>query len=520
MMRRNGVFAFALALVLALVLLIAPAVSTGAGGDTLVPAAKGLDVAPGYTADYDSTLHLDAAPPKADVLLMFDTTTSMSGAIANAQSDAGSILSRIKTSIPSVRFAVADFRDYPIGPFGSSFPAPDDDYPWKLDLGFTANSATVQSAIGGLAACSDCGNDLPEAYNRAFYEAGRLDWAPNTPRFIVVLGDSYGHDPNQGVALCPSAPPPNCSPTAPADPGPDGIPGNADDLGTLGPLTTLKNTSTNVSFVTYNPGAGPADNVTCQAAMARFTGGNEVVHGGTDSLGDQIVGLVNQAAAKVDQVTFDVTQTSGPGEAGGGWFDFSPSALGPIVTPRDTSYTTFVSPPAGAAPGTYTFEVRTFADGLARGNVQTVTVRVLDTAAAQNAVADVHLSVDEAALPAGVALAPFNKIPASRIPFFTGASTDTSTPYGSTPYGSTPFGSTPFGSTPFGSTPWGSTPYGSTPYGSTPYGSTPFGSTPWGSTPFGSTPFGSTSHGSTTGVLGSAPVGSAPLGPTAYHHVL
>src|SRR5436190_1263298 len=189
MMRRNGVFAFALALALALVLLIAPAVSTGAGGDTLVPAAKSLDVAPGYTAD----------------------------------------------------------------------------------------SATVQSAIGGLAACSDCGNDLPEAYNRAFYEAGRLDWAPNTPRFIVVLGDSYGHDPNQGVDFGPSAPPPNCSPTAQADPGPDGIPGNADDLGTLGPLTTLKNTSTNVSFVTYNPGAGPADNVTCQAAMARFTGGNEVV---------------------------------------------------------------------------------------------------------------------------------------------------------------------------------------------------------------------------------------------------
>src|SRR5213595_2250090 len=129
MMRRNGVFAFALVLALAVVLLISPAVSTGAGGDTLLPATKSLDVAPGYRADYESTLHLDAAPPKADVLLMFDTTSSMSEAIKDARIDAGSILSRIKSSIPNVRFGVADFRDYPISPFGGSSPAPNDDYP-------------------------------------------------------------------------------------------------------------------------------------------------------------------------------------------------------------------------------------------------------------------------------------------------------------------------------------------------------------------------------------------------------
>jgi hypothetical protein len=192
MMRRKGVFAFALVLALALLLLIAPAVSTGAGGDTLLPATRSLDVAPGYTTDYDSTLHLDAAPPKADVLLMFDTTSSMAGAITDARTDAGSILSRIKTSIPNVRFGVADFRDYPIFPFGGSAPPPNDDYPWKLDLGFTADSAAVQTAINGLAACPGCGSDLPEAYNRAFDEAAGLHWAPNTPRFINgVLGTVY-----------------------------------------------------------------------------------------------------------------------------------------------------------------------------------------------------------------------------------------------------------------------------------------------------------------------------------------
>lgn len=497
-----------------IVLFAGPEAVSGAGGDTITQPPT-VELAPGgFTTLDPQTLHLDAAPPKADILLAFDTTSSMSQGIVDARTDAAQIVNSIKASIPGVRFALADFRDYPFAPFGGVFEPPNDDYPWRVDQDFTGTLSEITSALDNIGACTSCGSDLPEAYNRAFYEAyhdGALSWAAATPRFMVVLGDSYGHDPNQGIDFGPGGGgDPNCPSTPQIDPGPDATLGTSDDLGTLPTLTTLKSTyHTNVSFVTYNPTEfGPPNKVACQTALAQFTGGSEVVHGpDSPALGNQIIGLINAAAARVDQVTFDVEKVSGPSIGESNWFTFEPSTLGPATAPVDIQFTEHIDVPDGQALGTYVFAVHANADGALRAT-QTVTVRVVG-----DAVSDVHLSVDESALPAGVAVAPFSSIPASRIPFFTGATTS-STPYGSTPYGSTPFGSTPFGSTPFGSTPWGSTPFGSTPYGSTPYGSTPFGSTPWGSTPFGSTPFGS------TGVLGQTPFGSTPFGSTPFDHVL
>jgi hypothetical protein len=512
-----------------LALLVGPEAVSGAGGDAITPSTATETLAPGGTTTESQTLHLDALPPEADILLAFDTTGSMGEAIANARTDASSIVTRIQSSIPGARFAVADFRDYSFFPFGIA-----GDYPWRRAQDFTTGGTAIQTAVNNISACTNgCGFDLPEAYNRAFYEAALspgdaawsatddLSWASDAPRFMIVLGDSYGHDPNQAADFGSAVPPggttstPNCPATSPIDPGRDEIVGTADDLGTLPSLSQLKATHTNVSFVTYNPGAGPDNNVVCQSVLAAFTGGSEVTHdAGTTGLGDQIVSLINQAAARIDQVTFSVSKVSGPAvDNPSSWFSFDPPTLGPATAPVNIPYDTTVSVPAGQALGQYVFRITAVADGAPRAS-QDVTVNVVG-----DAISDVHLAVDETSLPAGVAVAPFSKIPASRIPFFTGATTS-STPYGSTPYGSTPFGSTPFGSTPYGSTPWGSTPYGSTPYGSTPYGSTPFGSTPWGSTPFGSTPFGSTGEIAPTGVLGSLPFGSTPFGSTTFDQVL
>jgi hypothetical protein len=519
----RGVMAVASVLAAGIVLFAGPEAVSGAGGDTITPSTATEVLAPGGKTTLSQTLHLDTLPPKADILLAFDTTGSMGAAVADARADASSIVTRIQAALPGARFAAADFRDYTQTPFGNG---PDDtaDYPWQRDQDFTTSAAAIQSALDTIAACSGCGNDLPEAYNRAYYEAALspgdtawsetsdLSWAAGSARFMIVLGDSYGHDPNQATDFGSVASLANCPATTPIDPGRDEIVGTADDLGTLPSLMQLKAAHTNLSFVTYNVGSGPANTVACHRVMAALTGGSQVSHdAGTASLGDQIVTLINQAAARVDQVAFTVSQLSGtPVATPSSWFSFDPSTLGPATAPVDIPYDTTVSVPAGQALGQYVFRITAVADGAPRAS-QDVTVNVVG-----DAISDVHLSVDETALPAGIAVAPFSKIPASRIPFFTGATT-ASTPYGSTPYGSTPFGSTPFGSTPYGSTPFGSTPFGSTPYGSTPYGSTPFGSTPWGSTPFGSTPFGS------TGVLGpfdSTPFGSTPFGSTTFDHVL
>ena len=154
--------------------------------DAITPANVTLGMGKGSSATIDSTLHLNAAPPKADILLALDTTGSMGTAIDDARNDANAIVGDIQETIPGARFAVADFKDYPFFPFGSP-----GDYPWRVDQNFTTNAPTsscddgefhvseIQCALNRLSAGG--GFDDPEAYNRAFYEAfhdDSLSWAP------------------------------------------------------------------------------------------------------------------------------------------------------------------------------------------------------------------------------------------------------------------------------------------------------------------------------------------------------
>src|SRR5262249_10480864 len=145
-------------------------------GDSLQPCSLSLRLGVGTTKDVDATLHFDTLPPKADILLALDTTGSMQSAINDARNDADTLVSRLQDEIPGAKFAVADFKDYPTSPFGG-----ESDYPWRVDQDFTTNApdsscsdgdshvSQIACALQGLQAGG--GNDTPEAYNRAFYEA-------------------------------------------------------------------------------------------------------------------------------------------------------------------------------------------------------------------------------------------------------------------------------------------------------------------------------------------------------------
>ena len=196
--------------------------------DGITPDPVSVTLGKGSSTTVDSSLHLTRLPARADILLALDTTGSMQLAIDNAKADANELVNTIQAQIPGARFAVASFKDYPISPFGST-----GDYPWRLDHDFTTNQGTVDCPIGvdtiplspiacalnGLSAGG--GNDAPEAYNRAFYEADRLSWAPNAPRFMIVLGDQLPHDTQINTTF------PACPNTAQNDPGPDGTPGTS-----------------------------------------------------------------------------------------------------------------------------------------------------------------------------------------------------------------------------------------------------------------------------------------------------
>ncbi len=461
-------------------LLLTLGATGGQAADSLKPSSLSLTLAPGASWTVAQTLHLDATPPKADVVLAVDTTGSMGAAIADAKTDAISIVGRIQSAIPGARFAVVDFKDYPFAPFGGG-----SDYPYLLRSGLTSDGAGVQAAVNAMTAGG--GGDLPESFNRVFFETysdPHLAYDANAPRFLIVLGDDIPHDTSQNgfFTACPN--------TSLTDPGRDGTVGTSDDLRTRATLDGLKTNNTNVSFVTYNPSGGTPGTPQCHAQLAAYTGGQQVTHGATDSLADEIVALIRQAASRVDAVELVVD------EGFDSWVSFDPPPpYGPFTTPRDVPYEMTVTVPEGTEPGTYTFSVRAEADGATRAT-QSVRIEVRDLAASA-----LTLTVDERSSAAGIASLPFTSIPASRIPFLGGSTS--ALPAGSIPAGSIPAGSIPAGSIPAGSIPAGSIPAGSIPAGSIPAGSIPAGSIPWGS------------YG-----LGSTPAGSIPAGSIAFRHVL
>jgi hypothetical protein len=452
---------------------------TVAGADSITPAEQTLNLGVGSTFQLRPTLHLDAAPPKADILLALDTTGSMGAAITDARGDANAIVSDIQESIPGARFAVADFKDY-------------GEYPWRLDQDFTTNEGNstcgnielvvspIACALNGLSAGG--GGDAAEAYNRAFFEAysdPNLHWADGASRFMIVLGDSLPHDATMNSDF------PDCPNTPPTDPGRTSSP--TDDLRSQPTLDGLRQHHTNLSFVTYNPNGiswgGGFTTFGCQSQLAQYAGGSAVIHGdGTETLENQIVGLINDAASHVDSVDFTTTPVSAPEGvewSPSSWVGFDPpTPYGPISAPADVNYTLTISVPQSAVPGQYKFRIHAIADGSERA-FQDFTINVTRTA-----VSTLALTSDQASVPAGIAAAPYSSIPASRLPLLT--PDPNSAPAGSIPAGSIPAGSIPAGSIPAGSIPAGSIPAGSIPAGSIGLGVSPAGSIPAGSIPAGS----------------------------------
>ncbi len=153
------------AAVLAATVLWLVAAMPASAADTLTPSPVTTTLVAGASTTVDKTLNLDGLPARADIIVAIDTTASMGAPIAQAKADANSICTTVKASIPGARFAAVDFEDYPGMPSGT---ASDDPY-LLLTPGFISDCTAFSTAIGTMTA--DGGGDLPEAYNRTFFEA-------------------------------------------------------------------------------------------------------------------------------------------------------------------------------------------------------------------------------------------------------------------------------------------------------------------------------------------------------------
>jgi hypothetical protein len=134
-----------------------------------------------------------ATPPQTDVMFVFDTSGSMSGALEEAKSEIQEVMSSISGSLPDVQFGLSEVRDYG----GSGYDPETSDEPWRLDVPLTSNAPAVSEAIDGLYA--EGGGDGPEAYGRALWETDTnpsVGWRPEASHVIVLVADNVPHDNN------------------------------------------------------------------------------------------------------------------------------------------------------------------------------------------------------------------------------------------------------------------------------------------------------------------------------------
>jgi hypothetical protein len=172
-------------------------------------------------------------PAHTDVMFVFDTTGSMSGALTEAQEEIQEAMTQIGAALPDVQFGLAEVRDYnEVNNAGSFYYGIGEGFePWVLDVPITSNQGAVASGIGELFATG--GGDGPEAYGRGLYETdvnSGVGWRPEARSVIVLVADNVPHDNdlNEGIPeeLWAQASPFDTG----VDPGRDNTVGTEDDL--------------------------------------------------------------------------------------------------------------------------------------------------------------------------------------------------------------------------------------------------------------------------------------------------
>ena len=182
-----------------IVALISSAWPTAVGA-TITPATDAVQVAAGSSVDHLISVDVPAVPPKADILIAIDTTGSMGASIAQAKTDANSIVSGVQGSVADTQFAIVGFKDSSDGATNE----------YQVVQAMTSSSAAVQTAINGLSAGG--GGDAPEAHNLVFHNSytpatgGLIGWRSGTKKIVVVISDAQPHGAGRSASAAARTP--------------------------------------------------------------------------------------------------------------------------------------------------------------------------------------------------------------------------------------------------------------------------------------------------------------------------
>jgi len=332
-----------------------------------------LCVGRGVTRRFEHAL--PPQPPELDVVLAFDTTGSMGGIIAEMKSKGEEVLRDVADRFPDARFGVASFRDYPFSPYGSK-----GDVAWQVEQEISASWLRARNAIRGLAVGG--GGDGPESYSRVLFEAAHPDnslgWRSSARRVLIVLGDNYPHDDdlNEGVPYPQPVNPGATYRTGVAepwlDPGRSGDRGNnrdtSDDIDFQSALVDLRDRE--VTLLVVMNSWGRVAGGTAKSPVERYwdhwagqtaPGGFAIGVGDPIDVADAVLELVDISTRRIGnlQVRADPVLYAD-------WLESEPPDYRDVSVPTEgltLGFDVTVSPPAGTAPGDYTFDLVMAGDG-------------------------------------------------------------------------------------------------------------------------------------------------------------
>ena len=362
-----------------IVALVAGVLATGATGAafeasasaSLSPATASFDLLPGTgTTETGKQVTLPTFPPSADVEIAIDTTGSMETGIADAVSEANTIVAGVQASVPDTDFAVVQFKDYcsadgTTGPGcstpGTPFPG---DYPeYQVVQSMTPTSSLISTALGTLSAAG--GGDDPEALNLVFHNSytpalsGDIGWRSGTRKFVILISDAQPHGDlaTQGLGPCVNT----------TNPDPNGLVTSTELAGMAANERTL--------LMINETDAGNSTSLGCYQKLASLAyDGSAAVDSGGSGLASEIVSLINEAFATVDDVHLEVDSAS-PSPTDASWITLPPD-LGPVAAPGTYTFGPIgINVPSATPGGIYTFDVVALADGVDVGH-EAITVNI------------------------------------------------------------------------------------------------------------------------------------------------
>jgi murein DD-endopeptidase MepM/ murein hydrolase activator NlpD len=134
-----------------------------------------------------------------DLIFLIDTTGSMVDDIDNVKASASEIVEAIDSKNYDYRVSVAEYRDIPLSPYGSS-----GDYVYKLDCSFSNDKDEIIAAINSISVAG--GADWQESVysglvyamtdkNKDLANSDNYGWRQGVTKQIILMGDAPAHDP-------------------------------------------------------------------------------------------------------------------------------------------------------------------------------------------------------------------------------------------------------------------------------------------------------------------------------------